>query len=63
VTGVQTCALRSIADEKGWRMLHEDRNAASHTYDEDNAAEIVERIYDIYADLFTALRERLAEEK
>jgi len=51
-----------ISDERGWRMLHEDRNVVSHTYNEDDASEIVKRIYNIYARLFTELEERLTEE-
>ncbi|MDO5664753.1 MAG: HI0074 family nucleotidyltransferase substrate-binding subunit [Bacteroidia bacterium] len=44
-----------ITDHDGWRKMAKARNITTHTYDEEDAAEIVQNIYDNYAGLFKEL--------
>jgi nucleotidyltransferase substrate binding protein (TIGR01987 family) len=41
-----------ISDGEGWMEMIKSRNKSSHTYNEEVAEEIVERIRDLYYDLF-----------
>ena len=48
-----------IKDEGGWLRILDDRNSTSHIYDEDDAAEIYERIKTAHIKLFDDLLEKL----
>lgn len=48
-----------ISDHDGWRKMMQARNSTTHTYDEENAAKIVEQIYATYASLLRELRKEL----
>lgn len=48
-----------IEDEGGWLQILTDRNATSHIYDEQEAAEIFERIKTKHLTLFQLLSEKL----
>lgn len=52
-----------ISDGKGWMRMHKSRNLTSHTYDEDIAKEILEKIKEEYLLLFKNLQARLEKEK
>lgn len=56
-------AKRGIIDEKKWRKMYESRNKTSHTYDEEIADDIAEKIIETYANLFIQLETRLQLEK
>ncbi len=51
-----------IADQDGWREMAKARTLAVHTYDEDEANEIVERIYSEFSGLLTVPSNKLAQE-
>ncbi len=51
-----------ITDGNGWSRMHKSRNLTSHTYDEETAEEIIERIRIEYIQLLGDLRERLLNE-
>ncbi len=48
-----------IADGEAWMRMHESRNLTSHTYDEETAGEIVEKIRSEYFFLLKNLRKTL----
>ncbi|GAB3979140.1 nucleotidyltransferase substrate binding protein [Spirosoma terrae] len=50
-------------DGYAWVRMGKSRNLTSHTYNEQTADEIVEAIREEYADLFSALLERLEGEQ
>lgn len=52
-------AVGLIKDEGGWLRILDDRNSTSHIYDEDDAAEIYERIKTAHIKLFDDLLEKL----
>lgn len=52
-----------ISDQDGWREMAKARTMAAHTYDEDEANEIVERIYSEFSRLLTMLSIKLAQEE
>jgi len=52
-----------IADGEAWMRMHFSRNLTSHTYNQETADEIVEKIKVEYFDLFRKLKERLEQEK
>ncbi|MDA3942283.1 MAG: nucleotidyltransferase substrate binding protein [Bacteroidetes bacterium] len=52
-----------IRDGKGWMRMHQSRNLASHTYDEETAAALIEGIRNEYFYLLQNLFNRLEEEK
>ena len=52
-----------ISNGKGWMRMHQSRNLASHTYDEETAIEIIEGIRNEYFNLLQNLIIRLDEEK
>jgi len=52
-----------IADGEAWMRMHVSRNLTSHTYNEETANEIVEKIRDEYFNLFALLKVRLEEER
>lgn len=52
-----------ISNGKGWMRMHQSRNLASHTYDEETAAEIIKGIRSEYFLLLQDLMTRLNEEK
>ena len=52
-----------ISNGKGWMRMHQSRNLASHTYDEETAIEIIEGIRSEYFFLLQDLKIRLEEEK
>ena len=52
-----------ISNGKGWMRMHQSRNLASHTYDEETAVEIIEGIRSEYFYLLQDLIIRLEEEK
>jgi nucleotidyltransferase substrate binding protein (TIGR01987 family) len=45
-----------LSDGEGWMAMLADRNLTSHTYNEDTATEIVQRICDRYYDILLALQ-------
>ncbi len=51
-----------ILDGEAWMRMHASRNLTSHTYDQDTADEIVEKILEEYFDLFTQLKITLEKE-
>lgn len=52
-----------ISDGESWLKMILTRNLTSHTYNEQTADEIVESIRNIYFGLFSALQDRLEEER
>lgn len=52
-----------ISDGESWMRMHNSRNLTSHTYNEETAQEIINKIRAEYFDLFKALHLRLEEEK
>lgn len=52
-----------IKDHEGWRALANARIVTAHTYDEADAFEVVEGIYNCYAQLFEDLRQYLEARK
>ena len=56
-------AERGIVDEKLWRKMYEARNKTSHSYDEEIADDIAEKIVIEYQALFIQLETRLQLEK
>lgn len=51
-----------ISDGKGWMRMHQSRNLASHTYNEEIALEIIEGIRSEYVKLLQDLKNRLERE-
>jgi nucleotidyltransferase substrate binding protein (TIGR01987 family) len=51
-----------IKGEKIWREMKQARDATSHTYDEKEANEIVEKIVSHYCKILTDLHKRLEKE-
>lgn len=51
-----------ISDGKGWMRMHQSRNLASHTYNEETALEIIEGIRTEYFRLLQDLENRLEKE-
>ena len=56
-------AERGIVKEKKWRKMYEGRNKTSHTYDEEIADDIAQKIIEDYHNLFILLETRLQLEK
>ncbi|MFN5416637.1 MAG: nucleotidyltransferase substrate binding protein [Flavobacteriia bacterium] len=52
-----------IVDGTAWMQMHKSRNLTSHTYDEETADEIIEKIRSVYFDLFHKLKIRLEQEQ
>ncbi len=52
-----------ISNHDGWRRMAKARITTSHTYNEGDAGEIVEKIYDEYSPLLKQLKQRLSTEK
>jgi len=52
-----------ILDGKAWMRMHNSRNLASHTYDEETAKEIIKGIKEEYFKLLKSLQLKLEEEK
>ncbi len=52
-----------IADGEAWMRMHTSRNLTSHTYDQETAEEIVEKIKAEYYNLFKTLHKKLSEER
>jgi len=50
-----------IADGEAWIRMHASRNLTSHTYNEETAAEIIEKIRSEHINLFHALKIKLEE--
>lgn len=48
-----------IDDGDGWMEMIRSRNLSSHTYSEDIAKGLIDKIVNSYIHLFTALRERI----
>lgn len=48
-----------ITDSNVWMEMIKRRNDTSHTYDEDTASEVVERIEDVYYQCFVYLFEKM----
>lgn len=51
-----------IASQDSWRQMMKARNLVSHTYDEEDASEIVDRIYSEFSPLLKQLDENLNKE-
>ncbi len=51
-----------IQDGEGWMRMHHSRNLASHSYDEETAAEIIRNIREEYFMQFRQLKEKLESE-
>ncbi|MBP1615712.1 MAG: Nucleotidyltransferase substrate binding protein like protein [Bacteroidetes bacterium] len=52
-----------ISNHDGWRRMAKARVTTSHTYNEGDAKEIVDKIYDEYSILLKQMDVRLSEEK
>lgn len=52
-----------IADQDGWRSMAKARTLMSHTYDENDAANIVEAIYEVYSPLLVELDDTFKNQK
>lgn len=52
-----------ISNHDAWRRMNKARGTTSHTYNEGDALEIVEKIYSEYSGLLKALAVKLIEEK
>ena len=50
-----------IQDEKGWLELLDRRNEAAHTYNEEVAAQIIERTKESYLPLFQKLAQEIED--
>lgn len=50
-----------IEDGEGWMEMFKDRNMTSHTYNEDTANEITDKIISRYYSLFHAFEQRASE--
>ena len=50
-----------ISNDKGWLQILDDRNATSHIYDEEDAADIYERISTYHIQLFDKLLDKLSK--
>lgn len=50
-----------IGDDKGWLQVLDDRNATSHIYDEEDAADIYGRISTCHIQLFDNLLDKLSK--
>lgn len=53
--------LDLIEDGEGWMEMFKDRNLTSHTYNEDTANEITDKIISRYYSLFLAFEQRALE--
>jgi nucleotidyltransferase substrate binding protein (TIGR01987 family) len=51
-----------ISDGEGWGEMHKARNLTSHTYDEETANDIVEKITAVYYFLLLKLKKHLDEQ-
>ena len=51
--------LGIILDGEGWMEMIKSRNQSSHTYNENTAEEIVEKVLTLYAKLFTDLEAKM----
>ena len=51
-----------ITDAEGWMQILKDRNYTSHIYDEEDSAEIYQRIATQHIGLFDELLENLPED-
>ena len=51
-----------ITDAEGWMQILKDRNSTSHIYDEEDSAEIYQRIATDHIALFDKLLENLPED-
>lgn len=56
-------ARKTIVDEKQWRLIYQSRNKTSHSYDEEIAQDIAEKVIEAYHTLFIQLETRLQLEK
>jgi nucleotidyltransferase substrate binding protein (TIGR01987 family) len=56
-------AGRGLIDEESWRLMYQSRNKTSHTYDQEIADDIAEKIVADYHSLFIQLETRLQLEK
>lgn len=52
-----------ISDGKGWMRMHQSRNLATHSYDQETALEIIVGIRSEYFSLLQDLKIRLEDEK
>ena len=52
-----------IADGEGWMEMIQSRNMTSHTYNQEVADEIAEKVTDIYYELFKAFENRMQDLK
>ena len=50
-----------IGDGEGWMEMISSRNRTVHTYNEDTAAQIADRVVDLYAGLFREFAEVMLE--
>ena len=48
-----------IADGENWMEMLKSRNKSSHTYNEDTAEEIKNKIFDAYFDLFVVFKTKM----
>lgn len=52
-----------IADGEGWMEMIQSRNKTSHTYNQEVADEIADKVIAIYHDLFKAFEKRMQDQK
>lgn len=52
-----------ITDQDGWRRMSQARVTTAHAYNEAEAAEVVQRIFDTFAPLLKELDKKLAFQK
>lgn len=52
-----------VADGDGWMEMIRSRNQTSHTYNENVAAEIVEKVINLYHPLFQTFEQRMQDLK
>lgn len=52
-----------VADGEGWMEMIRSRNQTSHTYNENVAAEIVEKVINLYHPLFQTFEQRMQDLK
>lgn len=50
-----------ITDGEAWMRMHTSRNLTSHSYNEETALEIIEKIRSDYISLFRSLKSKLGE--